>query len=77
MGRPKKPPVKCLTPGCGKPSRTRGLCGSCFRTARRRVLRKEITDAQLVKLGVMKPAQKRGPESVFGKHLDKVLAAGK
>lgn len=46
---------KCLR--CGRPARTRGLCGSDFLTARKLILQGKITERELVKAGKMAPSR--------------------
>lgn len=63
---PDAPPVAvCLTPECGKPGRTRGLCSRCYTVARRLVKDGRTTwDALEAKGRVSKPARSRGKEAV-------------
>jgi hypothetical protein len=45
----------CLV--CKRRPYARGLCGPCYRNARKRIARGEASDAQLVKVGLMLPRQ--------------------
>ena len=45
----------CITKGCDRPRKTRGLCASCYRQAMHKIEERETSDKQLVKLGLMLP----------------------
>jgi len=42
----------CLTPGCNKPHRTRGLCSQCYADASAMIRRGEMTWGKLIDLGL-------------------------
>ena len=46
----------CLTPTCSRPSRTRGLCISCYVAASRLIKSGETTWSELESLGMAKAA---------------------
>jgi NMD protein affecting ribosome stability and mRNA decay len=63
----------CVIPGCRGKVRCRGLCESCYFSARKRIKNKEVTWSFLVRQGLaLEPQQKRLP---FSKAVDRKLAA--
>ena len=48
---------RCMTPGCNRKHKARGLCASCHAIALRMVKTKGITWDQLMALGMAKPTQ--------------------
>lgn len=48
---------RCMTPGCNRKHKARGLCASCHAIALRMVKTKGITWDQLMALGMAKPPQ--------------------
>lgn len=46
-----KEPMICLRPGCGQPSKTRGLCQRCYAAAGTLVKEKKVTWQELVSAG--------------------------
>lgn len=55
---------KCLTKNCQKEKGTRGLCTSCYATARVMMKNGEATEKQFVDRGMMLPKVK-GSASLF------------
>lgn len=53
-----RPPAsqKCLIKGCKRFRSARGLCGSCRTLARLAIRRKQITEAELIDMGLLLPA---------------------
>ena len=45
-------PIGCLTPGCGKVARTRGLCLNCDNKARCRIAKGQTSWEELEKQGL-------------------------
>lgn len=55
---PAQPDTQCLTPGCTNRLVSRGLCPSCYISARRIVRDKESTWEQLEAIGLVAPARR-------------------
>lgn len=56
---------ECLAFKCHKPAKQRGLCFTCYKTARRAIEKRHTTEEELVDLGMMAPKKRGGWESKF------------
>jgi hypothetical protein len=54
--------TKCIATGCKSTQFARGLCCACYFIARRAIDGGQITEAELIKRNLIKPA-KRGKQS--------------
>ena len=76
--KPRRRRVKCKIAGCNKPMYSRGVCVSCRQVAHKAVKSNEVTDAELIELGLLDPPLKGGGStSPMRRELDKVLAGRK
>jgi hypothetical protein len=54
----------CIVKGCGHKAAMRGVCKSCAEAAYRAIRGGQVTDAQLVKAGLLLP-KRRGPATAM------------
>lgn len=55
----------CVTPGCGKQRKTRGLCVTCYQAALKRVNSGETSWEQLEAEGKAEPSGAKAANAVF------------
>lgn len=48
---------KCLVNNCQRAEASRGLCQSCYNTARKMIKNKEATEQEFIEKGMMRPSQ--------------------
>lgn len=69
---------ECLAHGCHKPAKQRGLCFTCYKAARKAIVRNETSEDELMDLGLMARKQRGGWGSgLLMKSLEELRAAHK
>lgn len=58
MPRKRKNPETCTVHGCKEPAETRGLCASCYQSARRRVQVGDTSWEKLERTGLCRPLRR-------------------
>lgn len=53
MARKKTAPPICIVPRCPRKQHARGLCSTCYRTAKRMIENGEVTEEQLIQRRLM------------------------
>lgn len=63
--KPKPRTAQCMTEGCKRPSKTRGVCGQCYSNARVLILNGDATWKELESIGLVRPAHDQHTKNLF------------